>query len=273
MGERQFQHIGTRPARHDGVDKVTGRAAYGADFSLPGLLYGAVLRSPHAHARIVSIDTGAAEAVPGVKAVITARDIPANSAKVLLGGEASLDLGDMSDCMLAREKVLYHGHAVAAVAATSLEIAREAASRIDVKYERLPPVTGIDQAIAPGAPLLDQSFANNIANRMEFKRGDVARGFDEADVVIEREFRTPMVHQGYIEPHACVARHGQAGRVTIWCTTQGPFVVRDACAGILGIDAARIKVIPSEIGGGFGGKIVVYIEPLAAVLSRKANRP
>src|SRR5207247_769384 len=84
--------------------------------------------------------------------------------------------------------------------------------RIDVKYERLPPVTGIDQAIAPGAPLLDQSFANNIANRMEFKRGDVARGFDEADVVIEREFRTPMVHQGYMEPHACVARHGDDAR-------------------------------------------------------------
>ena len=273
MGERQFQYVGTRPARHDGVDKVTGRAAYGADFSLPGLLYGAVLRSPHAHARIVSIDTGAAEAVPGVKAVITARDIPANSAKVMLGGEAALDLHDMSDCMLARDKVLYDGHAVAAVAATSLEIAREAASRIDVVYEPLPPVTSIDRAIAPGAPRLHESIANNIANRMEFKRGDAAHAFDEADVVIEREFRTPMVHQGYIEPHACVARFGQDGRVSVWCTTQGPFVVREACAGILGIDAAKIKVTPSEIGGGFGGKIVVYLEPLAIVLSRKSNRP
>src|SRR6266700_4984031 len=161
MSAREFQHVGKRPIRHDGVDKVTGRAAYGADFSLPGLLHGAVLRSPHPHARIVSIDTAAAEAVPGVKAIVTARDIPPNSAKVLLGGEASLDLGDMSDCMLAREKVLYHGHAVAAVAATSLEIAREAASRIDVKYERLPPVTSIDQAIAPGTALLHESFANN----------------------------------------------------------------------------------------------------------------
>src|SRR5437773_11297526 len=175
MGERQFQYVGTRPARHDGVDKVTGRAAYGADFSLPGLLHGAVLRSPHAHARIMSIDTTAAEALPGVKAIVTARDIPANSAKVLLGGEASLDLGDMSDCMLARDKVLYHGHAVAAVAATSLDIAREAANRIKVVYDVLPPVTGIDQAIAPGAPQLHQSFANNVANRIEFKRGDVER--------------------------------------------------------------------------------------------------
>src|SRR5437762_1246230 len=170
MGERQFQYVGTRPARHDGVDKVTGRAAYGADFSLPGLLYAAALRSPHAHARIVSIDTTAAEAVPGVKAVVTARDIPTNSARVMLGGEAALDLHDMSDYMLARDKVLYHGHAVAAVAATSLEIAREAASRIEVVYEALPPVTGIDQAIAPGTPLLHESFANNIANRTELKR-------------------------------------------------------------------------------------------------------
>src|SRR6266487_2812964 len=127
MSAREFQHVGKRPVRHDGVDKVTGRAAYGADFTLPGLLHGAVLRSPHAHARIVSIDTSAAEALPGVKAVVTARDVPPNSAKLVLGGEAALDLADMSDCMLAREKVLYHGHAVAAVAATSLDVAREAA--------------------------------------------------------------------------------------------------------------------------------------------------
>jgi CO/xanthine dehydrogenase Mo-binding subunit len=273
MPNRQFQHIGTRPVRHDGVDKVTGRAAYGADLSMPGMLHGVVVRSPYAHARIVSIDTSEAEAVPGVKAVLTARDIPPNSAKVLLGGEASLDLNDMSAYMLARDKVLYHGHAVAAVAASSPEIAREAANRVKVAYERLPPVTGIDQAIAAGAPLLHDAFANNIANRMEFKRGDVTQGFNEADVILEREFRTPMVHQGYIEPHACLARAGQDGRVSVWCTTQGPFVVREACAGILGIDAAKIKVTPSEIGGGFGGKIVVYLEPLAIVLSRKSGRP
>jgi CO/xanthine dehydrogenase Mo-binding subunit len=273
MGERQFKYVGTRPLRHDGVDKVTGRAAYGADLNLPGLLHGAVLRSPHAHARIVSIDTTAADAMPGVKAVVTARDIPPNSEKLVLGGEAALDLHDMSDCMLARDKVLYHGHAVAAVAATSIDIAREAANRIAVVYEPLPPLTGIDQAIAPGAPRLHEAFANNIANRMEFKRGDASKAFAEADVVVEREFRTPMVHQGYIEPHACVARAGQDGRVSVWCSTQGPFVVREACAGILGMDAANIKVTASEIGGGFGGKIVVYLEPLAIVLSRKSNRP
>ncbi len=269
----QFTYIGTRPIRHDGVDKVTGRAAYGADFSLPGMLHGAVLRSPHAHARIVSIETSAAEAMPGVKAVVTGKDIPPNSAKLVLGGEAALDLRDMGDNLLAHDKVLYHGHAVAAVAATSVDIAREAAQHIKVEYDVLPPVTSIDQAIAPGAPRLHEAIAQNIANRVEFKRGDVQNGFADADVVVEREFRTPMVHQGYIEPHACVARIGQDGRAVVWCSTQGPFVVREACAGILGMDAAHIKVISSEIGGGFGGKIVVYLEPLAILLSRKTDRP
>ena len=268
-----FAYIGTRPIRHDGVDKVTGRAAYGADFSLPGMLHGAILRSPHAHARIVSIDTSAAEAMPGVKAVITGKDIPPNSAKLVLGGEAALDLHDMGDNLLAHDKALYNGHAIAAVAATTVDGAREAAELIRVEYEVLTPVTGIDQAIAPGAPRLHQAFANNIAHRMELKRGDAESAFKDADVIVEREFRTPMVHQGYIEPHACVARVGQDGRAIVWCSTQGPFVVRDACAAILGMDAALIKVIASEIGGGFGGKIVVYLEPLAILLSKKTNRP
>src|SRR5438094_1138249 len=141
MSNREFEYVGTRPMRHDGVDKVTGRAAYGADVSLPGMLHGAVLRSPHAHARIVSIDTSAAARLPGVKAVITGADIPPNSAKLLLGGEAALDLHDMGDNLLAHDKALYHGHAIAAVAATSLDIAREALARIEVVYEPLPPIT------------------------------------------------------------------------------------------------------------------------------------
>jgi CO/xanthine dehydrogenase Mo-binding subunit len=273
MSEDTYQYIGTRPIRHDGLDKVTGRAAYGADYSLPGMLHGAVLRSPHAHARIVSIDTSAAAAVPGVKAIVTGKDIAPNSAKLVLGGEAALDLHDMGDNLLAHDKALYHGHAIAAVAATSVEIARDAASRIVVVYEELPPITGVDEAMAPDAAILHEKFARNIASRMELKRGDVAKGFADADIVVEREFRTPMVHQGYIEPHACVARYGQDGRAVVWCSTQGPFVAREACAGILGMDAAHIKVIPSEIGGGFGGKIVVYLEPLAILLSRKSNRP
>jgi CO/xanthine dehydrogenase Mo-binding subunit len=284
MSDQSFSTVGTRPVRHDGVDKVTGRANYGADFSLPGMLFGVVLRSPHAHARIVSIETTAAEAIPGVKAVITGRDIPPNAAKLMLG-EGAIDLRDVGDNLLAHDKAFYHGHAVAAVAATSLEIAQEAATLIRVEYEPLEPVCSIERAIAPDAPILhanlktsgkppsDRKGPTNIAGRMELRRGDVDQGFAAADVVVEGEFRTPTTHQGYIEPHACVARWGEDGQVLVWCSTQGPFVVRDGSAAILGIDAARIKVIPSEIGGGFGGKITVYLEPLAIALSRKAQRP
>jgi CO/xanthine dehydrogenase Mo-binding subunit len=282
---RQFEYIGTRPIRHDGVDKVTGRAAFGADFSLPGMLFGAVLRSPHAHARIVSIDASAALALPGVKAVVTGADVPETDKKVWLGGEGALDLGDMADNAMAHDKVLYNGHAVAAVAASTLDTAREAAHLIRVQYEVLEPAMSLERALAPDAPILHPGMVTtgkvgpgatgptNIAARVELRRGDVDAGFADADVVVEHEFRTPMVHQGYIEPHACVARVGADGRVVVWCPTQGPFIVRDACAGILHMDAATIRVIPSEIGGGFGGKIPVYLEPLAIVLSRKSGRP
>jgi CO/xanthine dehydrogenase Mo-binding subunit len=281
----QFEYVGTRPIRHDGMDKVTGRAAFGADFSLPGMLYGAVLRSPHAHARIVSIDTTAAEALPGVKAVVTGRDIAKTNKKVYLGGEGALDLADMGDNALAHEKALYHGHAIAAVAASSLEIAQEAARLIRVDFEVLEPAMTLERALAKDAPILHPELTTggkplehmtgptNIAARMEIKRGDVEAGFAEADLVVEHEFRTPMVHQGYIEPHATVARAGADGRIVVWTTTQAPFLVRDACAGILHLDAANIRVIPSEIGGGFGGKIPVYLEPLAIVLSKKSGRP
>ncbi len=285
MSSPSYRFVGTRPVRHDGVDKVTGRANYGADFALPGMLYGAIVRSPHAHARIRQIDTSAAERLPGVKAVVTAADFAETDKKIMLGGEAALDLHDMSDNMMAREKVLYDGHAVAAVAATSLDVAREAARRVEVSYEVLEPAMGLDRALAPDAPILHQHLVTrgkpapghtgptNVAARMELARGDVDAGFRSADLVVEREFRTPMVHQGYIEPHACVARWGADGRAVVWCSTQGPFVVRDACAGILHLDPGSIRVIPSEIGGGFGGKIPVYLEPLAILLSKKSGRP
>ena len=143
MSARQFTHIGTRPVRHDGADKVTGRANFGADFALPGMLHGAVLRSPHGHARIVSIDTSDAAALPGVKAIVTGRDFPKTDSKVWLGGEGALDLGDMGDNLMARDKVLYDGHAVAAVAATSLAVAREALTHITVAYETLEPAMSL----------------------------------------------------------------------------------------------------------------------------------
>ena len=284
MSDTTFTAIGTRPIRHDGVDKVTGRANYGADLSLPGMLHGVVVRSPHAHARIVSIDTADALRVPGVKAVITGRDVPLADVKLGMG-EGAMDLKDLSDNLLAREKALYHGHAVAAVAASTLAAAQEGAARVKVHYEVLEPVLSVDRAMEPGAPILhpgmttqarppvDSTGPTNIAGRMELKRGDLEQGFAEADVVIERVFRTPTSHQGYIEPHACVARVNEDGRISIWTTTQGPFLVRDATALMLGLDAANIKVTPSEIGGGFGGKIPVYLEPVAVVLARITQRP
>lgn len=284
MSNGTFTAIGTRPVRHDGVDKVTGRANYGADLSLPGMLHAVVVRSPHAHARIRSIDASAALKVPGVKAVVTGRDVPLIDAKLGMG-EGAMDLKDMSDNLLAREKALYHGHAVAAVAATTIGAAREAAALVRVEYEVLEPVLSIERAMAPDAPILhetmrtharpavDDKGPTNVAGRMELRRGDVEAGFAEADVVIERVFHTPTSHQGYIEPHACVARVNEDGRVSIWTSTQGPFLVRDATAMMLGLDAANVKVTPSEIGGGFGGKIPVYLEPLAVVLARQTQRP
>ena len=283
MSARRFEVVGTRPVRHDGVDKVTGRAAYGADANWPGMLHGVVLRSPHAHARIVSIDTSAAEAMPGVIAVLVGTELPETNAAISLG-EAAIELRDMSHSMMARRKVVYHGQAVAAVAATTVDIAHEAARKIVVKYEALKPVMTVDEALAPNAPIIHEDLVTkgaavgpktntNLAGRYEFRRGDLDAGFAQADLVIEREFRTPTVHQGYIEPHACVARCGEDGRAVIWCSTQGPFVVRDASAAIAGLDPAHVRVIPSEIGGGFGGKIVVYLEPIALALSKRAHRP
>ena len=282
--ERKYRWVGTRPIRHDGVDKVTGRANFGADFWLPGMLHGRVLRSPHAHARIVSIDVSPALALDGVKAVMTGADLPDISVEEGAAGEGPVDFRDLSLNILARDKVLYDGHAVAAVAATSARAAEEALSRIDIEYEVLPHVLDVDDAMAPDAPILHEDMRTrgldppsdaptNVATRMEIGHGDPSQGFAEADVIIEREFKTETVHQGYIEPHAVVARTGEDGQSVVWCCTQGPFAVRALSAKVLGLDNSQIKVIPSEIGGGFGGKTTIYLEPLAIHLSRKAGRP
>ncbi len=270
--DRKFRWVGTRPIRHDGIDKVTGRAQFGADLSLPGMIWGKLLRSPHAHARIVSIDTSAAEAIDGVLAVVTATDLPDDDPKV----------ADLARNILAREKVLYHGHAIAAVAATSAALAERALDAITVEYEVLKPVLSLEAALASGAPILDEARRpkdmedtgpTNIAARCEFSRGEPESAFAQADVVLERSYETQMVHQGYIEPHACVVQTKEDGLIEIWCCTQGGFAVRSLTASVLGIDTSRVKVTPSEIGGGFGGKTTVYLEPVAALLSRKSGRP
>lgn len=281
---REFKYIGKRTIRPDGFDKVTGRAAYGADLSLPGMIWGKILRSPHAHANIVSIDTSRAEAHPDVMAVATFKDFSNVQHESIAAGEGAADALDMARNCLADSKVLYHGHAVAAIAARSERAAEEALSLIDVKYEVLSPVLNVEDAMQADAPLLhDDMFTagyeetpdkpSNVATRLEMKMGDVEAGFAEADVIIEREFRTPTAHQGYIEPHACTVRYDEDGQSMIWCCTQGHFDVRTSTAKLLGIPLGKLKVIASEIGGGFGGKTVIYMEPVALVLSRKSGRP
>jgi CO/xanthine dehydrogenase Mo-binding subunit len=281
---RTFKQIGTRPIRPDGVDKVTGRANYGADFTLPGMLHGRVLRSPHAHARIKRIDASTALAMDGVFGVITGADFPAVKSEAITGGEGGGDYSDLARNVMARDKVLYHGHALAAVAAATPQLADRALAAIEVEYEVLPPVMDLDAAMAEDAPLLDENLytqglpekaskPSNVAQVLQMKRGDVERGFAEADVIVEGEYRTPMVHQGYIEPHACVATINEGGQATVWCSTQGHFDVRSSSAKVLGMSVSNIRVIASEIGGGFGGKTVVYLEPLAILLSRKTGRP
>ncbi len=272
---REFKYIGQRTIRPDGFDKVTGRANYGADLSLPGMIWGKVLRSPHAHAKIKSIDTSKAEAHPDVMAVATFADFP--------GGKKPA-VTDLARNVLADDKVLYHGHAVAAIAARSERVAAEALDLIEVEYEVLAPVMDVADAMKDDAPVLHEDMftagyeetpdkPSNIATRAEMKLGDVEKGFADADVIVEREFYTPTAHQGYIEPHACTVRYDEDGQSMVWCCTQGHFDVRASTAGILDMELSKLKVIASEIGGGFGGKTTIYLEPVALVLSRKSGRP
>jgi CO/xanthine dehydrogenase Mo-binding subunit len=280
----EYKVIGTRPVRPDGADKVTGRAIYGGDMRLTGMLHGKVLRSPHAHARIKSIDTSKAEALPGVKAVMTVKDLPKAEARMAAAGEMPINVKYLSNNVLADGKVLYKGHAVAAVAATNVHIAEEALGLIEVDYEVLPPVLNVLDAMKADAPILHDDLkttelgqptetVSNIASHIQFKLGDPEAGFKEADVIVERELNTETVHQGYIEPHNATALWNEDGHLSIWTSTQGAFVVQKQTAEVLEISVSQVTVTPCEIGGGFGGKIPVYLEPVAAVLSKKTGRP
>jgi CO/xanthine dehydrogenase Mo-binding subunit len=284
MSTGKYKWIGTRVDRPDGADKVTGRARFGADFNMPGQLIGRVLRSPHAHARIKSIDTSAAEALPGVKAVVTAKDLPEQPNVIVPAGEMQVNLRDITRNILAREKVLFEGHPIAAVAATTDAIAKQAVELIKVEYEILPHVIDVAEAMKPDAPVLHDHLitegvkppptkASNIAKRMDNNKGDIEAGWKQAEIVIEREYTTQAVHQGYIEPHATLASAAEDGQVQLWSTTQGHFQVRGFVSRLLGIETSQIRVTPSEIGGGFGGKTVVYLEPIAVRLSQKSGKP
>ena len=284
LATKTFDVVGTRPIRHDGADKVTGRALYGADYDTAGLLHGYIVRSPHAHANIRSIDTSKAEALEGVLAVVTNADFTGDAEGMVDMGEgAPTSLKWLRDNILASDKALYRGHAVAGVAAVNPHIAEEAARLIEVDYEVLPPVITVEDAMADGAPILHADLktmelgeetdnVSNVADHFQHKKGDTAKGFAEADVIVEREYRAKTVHQGYIEPHNATALWNADGRVHVWCSTQGAFAVRDAMAQLLEMPESNIRVTPMEIGGGFGGKIPVYLEPVAALLSRKSGR-
>ncbi len=284
LSTTKYDVVGTRPIRHDGHDKVTGRAIFGMDYSAADLLYGKILRSPHPHARIKSVDASKALALPGVRAVVTADDLPQDPERFVDLGLGPVRLQFVRDNILASDKVLYKGHAVAAVAAASPHLAEEALALMEVEYEVLPSVLTAPDAMKDGATLLHDSLrtseagelgdkASNIAGHFQNRIGDTEKGFEEADVIVERTFDTSTVHQGYIEPHNSTALWNTDGRLNIWCSTQGSFAVRDTTAMILDLPVSRIKVTPLEIGGGFGGKTVVYLDPVAALLSRKSGQP
>ncbi|HEX3994701.1 MAG TPA: xanthine dehydrogenase family protein molybdopterin-binding subunit [Acetobacteraceae bacterium] len=275
--------VGTRPIRPDGVDKVTGRAIFAADTRASGMLWGKILRSPHAHAKIVSIDTTKAEKLPGVQAVVTAKDFPEIANEEAFVGEGPMNFRDLSCNVMARTKALYEGHAVAAVAATTQAIADEALALIDVKYDVLPFVIDVEDAMADNAPVLHEDMftggvnpkptkPSNVAKVVTFKKGDAEAGFKDAEVIVEGKYTTKPVHQGYIEPHACLATYAPDGQITIHSSSQGHFMVRAYTAKLLGIDIANIRCTPAEIGGGFGGKTLIYLEPVAVALSRKSGK-
>jgi CO/xanthine dehydrogenase Mo-binding subunit len=276
--------VGTRPIRPDGVEKVTGRAQFGADMKMAGMLWGKVLRSPHAHANIVSIDTSKAEKLPGVRAVVTSKDFPHIPSEEAFVGEGPMNFRDLLRNCMAWDKALYEGHAVAAVAASTQAIADAAVELIDVKYDVLPYVIDVEDAMKDGAPVLhDDLFTSgvepkptkpsNIAKVLTFKKGDIEAGFKDAEVVVEGRYTTQPVHQAYIEPHACLCSYNADGQVTIYSSSQGHFMVRAYCAKLLGLDISNVRAVPMEIGGGFGGKTLVYLEPVAIALSKKAGRP
>lgn len=283
-----YNIIGTSLSKVDAPERVTGKATYGADLNLPGMLWAKLVRSPHAHARIKKIDTRKASAVPGVKAIITAKDLPSlpKGATAPLVGEVSIDMSAIREIVMASDKARYHGQVVAAVAATDPFIAAEAADLVHVDYEVLPVVEDVLQAMGPDAPLVHEDLhtveestqeksknPSNVATHMVYSRGDVAAGFKDADVVIEKTYKTQMVHQGYMEPQACAARVEPNGKVTLWTCAQGHFTVRTQLVTLLGIPASQLNVVPMEVGGGFGGKALALFEPTAIVLAQKTNRP
>jgi CO/xanthine dehydrogenase Mo-binding subunit len=285
---REVKGVGLAIPRPDGPEKVTGQVQYVADIKPKGMLHAKLLRSPHAHARIVKIDSSRAKALPGVRAVLTARDIPELKRKAPTRAHA----------VLAIDRVVFAGQPVAAVAADELAIAEEACDLIDVQYEVLPAAVDPLKSMQVGAPPVadagteadtSEALAHsgvavakseaaptkavNISQQAKLARGDVVKAFAESDIVFEKTYRVPMVHQGYLEPHAVLAQWDTNGQLTLYSSTQGSFNTRSEVADVLHVEENRIKVIPVECGGGFGGKIRALCEPITAILARVTRRP
>ena len=278
--------VGQGVKRVDSPERVTGKAVYGADHVTPGTLFAKIVRSPHANARIVSIDVREAIRRPGVKAVVTSYDFPAIELSMqAVGGEITMTPRDQRRMQMAEDRVFYHGQAVAAVAATDLATAEAAAALVRVVYDPIQPVVDVEKAVLPGSSLVHDDlytweFAgglsdrpSNIARRIELDRGDVEQGFAEADIVVERRFRGGTVHQGYLEPQASTVDIDAEGHITCYTSSQISFNLRDTLATILGLSQDRVTVAPLEIGGGFGGKAGLGIEFVTALLAIKAGGP
>jgi xanthine dehydrogenase molybdenum-binding subunit len=266
--------VGTPTSRIDALDKVLGNGKFAADMHLPGLLHGKLRLSDHAHARVLAIDTTAAERVPGVRAVLTAWNTP----EYRFGSEFQ------DQTLFARDKVLHRGHVLAAIAATDPAAAEEAVRSIRVSYEALPAVTNILEAITPDAPILHEHLVTypgvnpahvqgNICAQSTVAWGDVGEGFRQAEHIFEHTFTTSTVHQSYLEPMASVVQCEPDGKLTIWTSTQGTYVVRSRVASLLGIPLHKVRVIVPHVGGGFGGKLQTVLEPYGALLAQQTGRP
>ncbi len=281
----ELADIGKTFRRLDYLTKVTGRAQYLADMNVPGMLHGKILRSPYPHARILRIDASKAEKVPGVMAVLTRDDILHDEGIEPFYGPVFKD-----QTIVATEKVRHVGDPVAAVAALTIDAAEAALKLIEVDYQELPAVLNIDQAIKPGAMLVHESvklptsgFADlaeikpidgtNLCTHFRLNRGDIDKGFAEADRIFEDTFTLPATQHCFLETHACIASVEPGGRITVWATTQNPFVVRTQLANIFKVPVAKVRVIVPYLGGGYGGKVYPKVEPITVALSQKAGRP
>jgi CO/xanthine dehydrogenase Mo-binding subunit len=262
---RNFSIIGNSVRRVDGMDKVTGKAKYAGDLVVAGMIEGKFLRSPYAHANIRSIDTRAAEAMPGVLAVVTSKDF--TDISPYMGRGTNKD-----QPIIAVERTLYAGQPVAAVAAIDRATAEEALGEISVDYEELPAVIEVDEAIAAGAPMVHSFAERNICFQTELVKGDVEKGFAEADEIFEDSFEFPMIYHYSMEPHTAIA-HVDGDGINIWTSTGHPFGVRQEIAEIFHYPLSKIRVHVNFVGGAYGSKSGGKIEPLVVALARKAQRP